>query len=174
MTHLVANLGWVDLDLGSSPRLVAATVATYCPSRMVEHPKSKSTQPRFATRCVTLYLNLIPSWLFSIYSESECVRQEIRTAMAASGGVTTYESSTTTTSKSWISSSSASSVSKAKRPNEGRKFVQKPSSLSVPSTFRQKVDRVFGKFKCLVPIVPFKQEGKFSRRPAARNIFLAK
>ena len=55
VTHLVANLGWVDLDLGSSPRLVAATVATYCPSRMVEHPKSKSTQPRFATRCVTLY-----------------------------------------------------------------------------------------------------------------------
>ena len=101
-------------------------------------------------------------------------RNRLSKAMAASGGVTTYESSTTTTSKSWISSSSASSVSKAKRPNEGRKFVQKPSSLSVPSTFRQKVDRVFGKFKCLVPIVPFKQEGKFSRRPAARNIFLAK
>ena len=44
--HLLANLGWVDLDLGSSP----GTVATYCPSRMVEHPKSKSTQPRFASR----------------------------------------------------------------------------------------------------------------------------
>ena len=35
---------------------MAATVATYCPSRMVEHPKSKSTQPRFATRWVTLYM----------------------------------------------------------------------------------------------------------------------
>ena len=40
------RLGWVDLDLGSSPGWWAATVATYCPSRMVEHPKSKSTQPR--------------------------------------------------------------------------------------------------------------------------------
>ena len=52
---MVANLGWVDLDLGSFPGWWAATVATYCPSRMVEHPKSKSTQPRFATRWVTLY-----------------------------------------------------------------------------------------------------------------------
>ena len=33
--HLVANLGWVDLDLGSSPGWSAATAATYCPSRMV-------------------------------------------------------------------------------------------------------------------------------------------
>ena len=39
------RLGWVDLDLGSSPGWWAATVVTYCPSRMVEHPKSKSTQP---------------------------------------------------------------------------------------------------------------------------------
>ena len=39
------GLGWVDLDLGSSPGWGADTVATYCPSRMVEHPKSKSTQP---------------------------------------------------------------------------------------------------------------------------------
>ena len=39
------RLGWVDLDLGSSLRWLAATVATYCPSRMVEHPKSNSTQP---------------------------------------------------------------------------------------------------------------------------------
>ena len=38
---------FVDLDLGSSPGWWAATVATYCPSRMVEHPKSKSTQPRY-------------------------------------------------------------------------------------------------------------------------------
>ena len=37
--------GWVDLYLWSSPGWWAATVATYCPSRMMEHPKSKSTQP---------------------------------------------------------------------------------------------------------------------------------
>ena len=37
---------FVDLDLGSSPGWWAATIATYCPSKMVEHPKSKSTQPR--------------------------------------------------------------------------------------------------------------------------------
>ena len=42
---MVEYLGWVDFDLGSSPGWWAATVATYCPSRMVEHPKSKSTQP---------------------------------------------------------------------------------------------------------------------------------
>ena len=39
------GLGWVDLDLGSSPGWWAASVATYCPNRMVEHPKSNSTQP---------------------------------------------------------------------------------------------------------------------------------
>ena len=39
------RLGWVDLDLESSPGWWAASVATYCPSRMVEHPKSNSTQP---------------------------------------------------------------------------------------------------------------------------------
>ena len=44
---VVWQLGWVDLDLGSSPGWWAATVATYFPSRMVEHPKSKSTQPRY-------------------------------------------------------------------------------------------------------------------------------
>ena len=41
--------------MGSSPGWWAATAATYCPSRVVEHPKSKSTQPRFARRWVTLY-----------------------------------------------------------------------------------------------------------------------
>ena len=39
------GLGWVDLDLGSSPSWWADTVATYCPSRVVEHPKSNSTKP---------------------------------------------------------------------------------------------------------------------------------
>ena len=47
---------FVDLDLGSSPGWWAATVATYCPSRMVELPKSKSTQPRYSTTRVTLYV----------------------------------------------------------------------------------------------------------------------
>ena len=41
VTLVVEYLGWVDLDLGSSIGWWAATVATYCPSRMVEHPKSK-------------------------------------------------------------------------------------------------------------------------------------
>ena len=46
---MVADLGWVDLDLGSSPGWWAAIVASYCPSRVVEHPKSKSTKPRYST-----------------------------------------------------------------------------------------------------------------------------
>ena len=52
--HLLADLGWVDLDLVSSPGWWAATVAIYCPGRMMEHSKSKSTQPRSASRCPTL------------------------------------------------------------------------------------------------------------------------
>ena len=41
VTLVVEILGWVDLDLGSFPAWWAAvTVATYCPSRVVEHPKS--------------------------------------------------------------------------------------------------------------------------------------
>ena len=42
VTHLLADLGWVELDFGSS---LGATIATYCPSRLVEHPKFKSTEP---------------------------------------------------------------------------------------------------------------------------------
>ena len=37
VTLVVEYLGWVDLDLGSSRGWWAATVSTYCPSRMVEH-----------------------------------------------------------------------------------------------------------------------------------------
>ena len=33
----------------------AATVASYCPSRMVEHPKSKATQPGYSNMRVTMY-----------------------------------------------------------------------------------------------------------------------
>ena len=54
VSHLVADLGWADLDLGSPPGWWAATVATYCAGREVERPKSKSTQPRSARRCPTL------------------------------------------------------------------------------------------------------------------------
>ena len=32
------RLDWVDLDLGSSPGWWAATVATYCPSRLGNSP----------------------------------------------------------------------------------------------------------------------------------------
>ena len=52
---MVEYLGWVDLDLGSSPGWCAATVATYCLS-WLEHPKSKSTQPRYSTTRVTMYI----------------------------------------------------------------------------------------------------------------------
>ena len=45
VSHVHLDLGWVDLDLGSSPGWWAPTVATYCPCRVVEHPKSKSTKP---------------------------------------------------------------------------------------------------------------------------------
>ena len=44
-SHVLVDLGWVDLVLGVSPGWWASTVATYCPSRVVEHPKSTSTKP---------------------------------------------------------------------------------------------------------------------------------
>ena len=49
VAHHVSDLGWVDFDLGSSPGWWAAIVASYCPSRVVEHTKSKSTPPRSET-----------------------------------------------------------------------------------------------------------------------------
>ena len=51
---VVEDLGWVDLGLGSFPSWRATIVATYCPSRVVEHAKSGSTQPRYSTTRVTL------------------------------------------------------------------------------------------------------------------------
>ena len=45
VSHVHLDLGWVDLDLGSSPGWCAPSVATYYPCRVVEHPKSKSTKP---------------------------------------------------------------------------------------------------------------------------------
>ena len=44
-SHVLVDLGWVDFDLWSSTGWWDATVATYCPNRMVEHSKSKSTKP---------------------------------------------------------------------------------------------------------------------------------
>ena len=54
VTLVVVHLGWVDIDLGSSPGWWAVTVATDCLSRMMEHLRSKSTQPRCTTTRVTL------------------------------------------------------------------------------------------------------------------------
>ena len=55
-SQVVVQLGWVDSDLESSPGWRAATVATYCPGRGVEHPKSKSPNPGgrpLGTPCTT-------------------------------------------------------------------------------------------------------------------------
>ena len=43
VTQKVSDLGWVDLEFGSSLGWWAGTIVTYCPSRMVEHLKYKST-----------------------------------------------------------------------------------------------------------------------------------
>ena len=55
MTHLLADLGLVDFDLGCSTSRWAVLQQRCCPSKTVEHPKSKSTQPRSARRWVILY-----------------------------------------------------------------------------------------------------------------------
>ena len=54
VTIMIRELGCVDSDLQSFPGCQAATVATYCPGSMVEHPKSMSMQPRSQTITVTL------------------------------------------------------------------------------------------------------------------------
>ena len=55
MTHLLADLGWVDLDLGCPTVMLGQHRSCSTAQRPVEHPKSKSTQPRSARRWVTLY-----------------------------------------------------------------------------------------------------------------------
>ena len=50
------SLVFEDVDLGSSPGWWAASVATYCPSRMEEHSKFKSTKPSCQTTSPTLYM----------------------------------------------------------------------------------------------------------------------
>ena len=52
--HLLANLGWVYLDLGCSTVLLGQHRSCSTAQRPVEQPKSKSTQPRFVSRWVTL------------------------------------------------------------------------------------------------------------------------
>ena len=61
--HLLANLGWVDLDFGSSTLCLVSVWADEKLAELVEqlgkmeeHPKSKSTQRRFAKRWTSLYL----------------------------------------------------------------------------------------------------------------------
>ena len=56
MTHLLADLGWVDLDLGCFTVLIGQHRSCSTAQRPVEHPKSKSTQPRSGRRWVTLYV----------------------------------------------------------------------------------------------------------------------
>ena len=68
---------FVDIDLGSSPGWWAATVATYCPNRMVEHPKSKSTQPRYSTTRVTLYCH-VSSLTFGLSHSMELASNLVR------------------------------------------------------------------------------------------------
>ena len=55
VTHAVSNLGWIDLDLGSSLGWQDSTETTYCIGMMVQPHKSESTQPRH----VTLYHHLV-------------------------------------------------------------------------------------------------------------------
>ena len=43
VSHLVANLSWVELNLRSSLGRLGNTVGSYYPGKMVEHPKSMLT-----------------------------------------------------------------------------------------------------------------------------------
>ena len=45
VAHLLADLGWAALDLGSSPGRLAVLQLQCCLSKTGEHPKSKSTKP---------------------------------------------------------------------------------------------------------------------------------
>ena len=49
------GLGYGDLDFGSSLGWWAATIATYCPSSMMEHLIPISTQPRSDSFWVSMY-----------------------------------------------------------------------------------------------------------------------
>ena len=55
VTHILADMGWVDFYLGCSAVLLGQHRSCSTAQRPVEHPKLKSTQPRSARRWVTLY-----------------------------------------------------------------------------------------------------------------------
>ena len=83
MSLVVWQLGWVDLDLDNSPGWMAAFVATYCQSRMVEHLKSEPTQPNCQTTRDTLYMffcNLFDSSLSTFereeYDSANLIKQQ--------------------------------------------------------------------------------------------------
>ena len=81
---VVEYFGWVGLDLGSSPDWWAATVATYCPSRMVEHSKSKSTQPRYKvfnhqSRPVLIHITCILNYEWHMFINRTFVTLSTRT-----------------------------------------------------------------------------------------------
>ena len=87
-SHVLEDLGWVELVLGSSPGWWAATVATYCLSRMVEHPKSKSTNPSprgHGTLCIEILPSTVritqPSNRVAPLSLSEEKQQPLATAL---------------------------------------------------------------------------------------------
>ena len=72
-SHVLEDLGWVDLDLASSPGWWAGTVATYCLSRMVEHPKSRSTKPSprgHGTPCTCSLPASFPGYLLHAFDTS--------------------------------------------------------------------------------------------------------
>ena len=56
VTMQVSDLGWVDLVLRVPLSGGLLPLATYCPSRIREHAKSESTQPRSETCLVPLYM----------------------------------------------------------------------------------------------------------------------
>ena len=65
MILVVSELGRVDSDLRCSLGWWADTVATYCPSRIVEHLTSKSTQPNSENTRITLYITKIKKPILS-------------------------------------------------------------------------------------------------------------
>ena len=52
--HTIRYMGWLDIELVGYPGWWATIVATYCPSRLVQHPKSMSTQPMYLIVWITL------------------------------------------------------------------------------------------------------------------------
>ena len=100
--------GWVDLDLGSFPSWWADTVATYCPSRMVEHTKiqvnkTQSTRTWDALYCGKLRESqksnkgLYRDWWstlwtrFGLQGDPSCQRQKFVDFVASQTATTNVE-----------------------------------------------------------------------------------